>query len=264
MNNKKKVLLLLAGQLRTFDNKYVINGWNKFYEKYDVTTYICCWDNRGRSILAKKNNINDFIEEDENVTFEQVKKIFKTDNIKFYNYNNWINGEEFKDWMGQFINDPFFNCIFAAYYLRNKVYNFAIENIKDKKFDGVFLRPDSFFLREPPDYPFEENEYLWQENSYQNFFPNRIYDNFLFSNLETIGKICQMYVSDNLLPAIQNNFGTPLHFLDSCKVVYTYAILEKIDHKSYDLLYSEPFRYDQDIVEHQQKFNFGQKLWCEL
>ena len=43
---KKKVAILLTGQLRTFDDDNVIKSWNKFIQKYDIDVFGCFWENR--------------------------------------------------------------------------------------------------------------------------------------------------------------------------------------------------------------------------
>lgn len=262
---KKKVLLLLSGQLRTFDNINVSTGWKKFFDKYDVTTYLCVWDNRGRSIMSKYANYNDKIDENEKIDLEQVKSIFETENIKFFNYDKWMSQDVVDSWMYQYINDKFFNSVFSAFYLKKNVFYFAYENEKNNLFDGVVLtRPDMYFLREPPDYPFLENNFVWQQNPPEIYFPNRIYDNFLFSNIENIKKICDLYGTDHLKMSIQNNYGTNLHFLDPCKILFSYFHILKLQDKTYDYLYCDPFREENAMVEFKQKFLAGNLAWCEI
>tara|TARA_Y100000310_G_scaffold163309_1_gene163153 strand:- start:4916 stop:5710 length:795 start_codon:yes stop_codon:yes gene_type:complete len=262
---KKKVLLLLSGQVRTYDNEIVINGWRKFRDKYDTTTFLCCWNNRGRSLYSIKHYSNDMVIEEEAINLENIQEVFKTDNIKLLDYNEWFNGLDLKPWMKELVGDQFFNSVFAAFYLKKHVFNFALENIsQDQNFDGVFLtRPDMFFLREPPDYPFSETEYIWQQNAPENFFANRIYDNFLFSSFTNIGKICSLYDSPLLSTSIDKNFGTNLHYLDPCKILYSYFLLAGITHKSYDHLYAEPYRREEDKKNHRDHYLGGHKMWCE-
>ena len=262
---KKKVLLLLSGELRTYDNEVVVRGWNKFLDKYDVTTFICCWDNRGRSLYSKKHYSNDMVGEEEKVEQDKVESVFNTRNVKLFNYGEWLSGPNLREWMKDYKTDQFFNSVFAAFFLRKHVYSFALENIKKfNDFDGVFLtRPDSFFIREPPECPFLETEYVWQQNAEENFFANRIYDNFLFSSLENIGKVCALYDSPFLSMAIERNFDTNLYFLDPCKVLYSYFTITGIKHKSYDHLYTEPYRRIEDLKDHRDFYLNGEKMWCE-
>jgi len=262
---KKKVLLLLSGQLRTFDNKVVLDGWKKFFDKYDVTTYLCVWDNRGRSIMSKYANYDDKIDEDEIINLNQVKNIFQTNNIKFFNYNDWVKKDIINSWMHQYINDKFFNSIFASFYLKKQLFQFANKNEQRNTFDGVFLtRPDMFFLREPPDYPFLETNVVWQQNPPEIYFHNRIYDNFLFSNIENIEKICNLYGSDYLKMSIEKNYGTNLHFLDPCKILFSYFKIINLQDKSYDFLYCDPYREENAMFEFKQRFLSGNLAWCEI
>jgi len=262
---KKKVLLLLSGQLRTYDNEIVVNGWRKFREKYDTTTVLCCWKNRGRSLYSIKHYDNDMVEEEEKIDVASIKEVFETDNIKLLDYDEWRAGPDLKPWMAQLDGDQFFNSVFAAFYLKKNVFRLALDKIgSDRDFDGVFLtRPDMFFLREPPDYPFEEMEHVWQQNAPENFFANRIYDNFLFSNLENAAKICSLYDSPLLPTSIEKNFGTRLQNLDPCKVLYSYFYLAGISDKSYDHLYTEPYRREEDKKAHRDHYLNGEKMWCE-
>lgn len=74
---KKKVLLLLSGQVRTYDNEIVINGWRKFRDKYDTTTFLCCWNNRGRSLYSIKHYSNDMVIEEEAINLENIQEVFR-------------------------------------------------------------------------------------------------------------------------------------------------------------------------------------------
>ena len=262
---KKKILLLLSGELRTYDHPAVLRGWNKFFNKYDTTTFLCCWDHRGRSLYSKKHYSDDRVQEDEAVNPKDIKKLFKTDNLQLLNYESWLGSRDLQFWMRHHKDNQFFNSVFAAFFLKKQVYNFAMEILnKDEKFDGVFLtRPDMFFIRELPEFTFKETGFIWQQNPSECFFANRVYDNFLFSNVENIEKVCGLYDSPLFQQSIEQNFGTNLHFLDPCKILYSYFTLAQIKHKSYDHLYAEPFRRDQDLQNHRDHYLGGSPLWCD-
>jgi len=257
----------LSGELRTYDSNIVVRGWDKFLDKYDVTTFLCCWDHRGRSLYSKKHHYsNDGVLEEEGINYNRVKAIFRTNNIKLFNYEEWKNNTDLKFWMRSYMGDQFFNSVFAAFFLRKQVYNFAMETLGEDKsaFDGVFLtRPDSFFIRALPDHPFLETQYVWQQNAPENYFPNRVYDNFLFSGVENIEKICALYDNPIFQTAIETDFGTNLHYLDPCKVIYSYFSLIQLEHKSYDYLHVEPYRREEDLKSHRDHYLGGNKLWCE-
>ena len=263
---KRKVLLLLSGQLRTYDNDMVVNGWRKLRNQYDITTFMCCWNNRGRSLYSIKHYTNDMVEEDESVDLQSVENIFDTTNIKLFGYNDWLAGYDFKHWMKDYKSDQFFNSVFAAFYLKKQVFKYAMDTLGDiRDFDGVYLtRPDMFFLRELPDFPFDEPEHVWQQNASENYYPDRIYDNFLFCNLENAAKICTLYDSPLLPLSIGQKFGhNDLHYLDPCKVLFSYFHLAGISHKSYDFLYTEPYRREEDKKNHRDHYLGGKKMWGE-
>lgn len=253
MNIKKKVVLLLTGQLRTFDDPVVIKSWTKFFEEYDVTTFVCCWDNRGRSIggTPENININDGIQEEEIISIQTVKNIFKTDKVKLFNFKEWLDSYELKDWMKQYYGDKFFNCTFPCNYLRSQVGEMFKRHLEttNEIYDGVFLtRPDLYFMKEPfKEKYFTNTEFIYHQNSNHNFHPDRVYDIFLFSSTENILKICDWYKSEYAIPSVSNNFRNCLHPLDSCRVIWSYSLLTGLQIKSFDEPYAEVYRNMLDV-----------------
>lgn len=269
MNTKKKIALLVTGQLRTFDDPIVVKSWEKFFQQYDVTTFVCCWDNRGRSIggTPPNINVNDGINETENVSIELVKTIFKTDKVKLFNFNEWINGPEFKDWMKPYYGDKYFNCTFPCNFLRKQAGIMLKQHLQDtnEKYDAAFLtRPDLYFMRQPfQEEYFTETDYVFHQNSHHNFHPSRVYDIFLFSSVNNILKLCEWYDSEYSVPSVINNENNCLHPLDSCRVVWIYSNLCQLKIKSFNNPYAEVFRNILDVrLLMQRYYPTQQNVWC--
>ncbi len=269
MSQKKKIALLLSGQFRTTDTDFVKKSWEKFYKEYDVTTFVCCWDNRGRSLGGFQNNINarDGINEGEKIVVDDISSIFKTNNIKLFNYEDWKNDGEIPEWMSQFQNSRYWGSTFSAGYLRAEVGKLFQEYLSTNGeiFDGVIMtRPDLYFIKQPPQHLFHDLHNIYHQNSHHTFYPDRIYDIFLLSSQENILKVCQWYESNISHDSIMNNIQHWLPREDTCRVMWVYFSMLGISHKSFELLYAEVYRNELD-VNLGMKVTYGsgkESIWC--
>ncbi len=243
----KKICLIFYGQLRTFDNTSVINSWTKIFSKFDCDSYMSVWDNRGRSAYSKLVNINDQISEQQIIKIEDVEKIFKPKKIKIFNYKNWF--ENLDENIKKYSNNYYFNSTFAAGFLRYNAFQ-EIEN----KYDAYFLvRPDLFFFNDIDEDLLEDLSFIKHQNVPKIFFPNRIYDIFIISNYENIKFLCDWYINPLKQESIEKNFGTNLNFLDPCKVLYTYSILNNKKIKSTNKWYADVYRSDVDKANYERE-----------
>jgi len=269
MNIKKKIVLLLTGQLRTFDDPIVVESWQKFFDEYDVTTFVCCWNKRGRSIGGTPANINanDGINEKEELSIESIKTIFRTDNVKLFDFDEWLNGPEIKDWMKPYYGNQYFNCMFPCNYLRMQAGKMLKEHLESSNevYDGAFLtRPDLYFMKEPfKDKYFDDTQFLYHQNSSHNFHPSRVYDIFLFSSVQNILKISEWYESEHSIPSVENDVNNCLHPLDSCRVIWIYSLLSQLQIKSFDEPYAEVYRNILDVrLLMKRYYPHQQNVWC--
>jgi hypothetical protein len=269
MSNKKKIVLLVTGQLRTFDDPVVVKSWEKFFDQYDVTTFVCCWNNRGRSIggTPANINVNDGIDENEIISINHVKNVFKTDNVKLFDFNEWLNSNQIKDWMKVYRENQYFNCTFPCNFLRKQAGDMLKAHLEknDEKYDGAFLtRPDLYLMRKPfQNQYFSDTEFVFHQNSSHNFHPNRVYDIFLFSSVKNILKICEWYDSEYSVPSVINNVNNCLHPLDSCRVIWIYSNLIQLQIKSFENPFAEVFRNILDVRLLMQRYYPRQEsVWC--
>jgi hypothetical protein len=242
--------LLFYGQARTYDNPEVIKSWKNFFNKYKCKNYLCLWDNIGRSAYSKLVNIKDDLQEDEKVDLEKIKNIFNTDDVELYNYNSWLSSIP-KNFLN-YKNDKNFNTTFAASFLRQKTNKFIKHG-----FDAyLIVRPDLYFINEIPEYYFNNSNFIYHQNAKTIFYPNRVYDIFLFSNYENAKLLTSLYESELFMESINKNFGTNLDSLDICKVLYSYLCLnEKINLLvSTDKLYVDVFRNNSDVENYKKAY----------
>lgn len=242
---KSKLVFLFAGQLRTFDNVFVKKSWDKFFDLYDVLVYGCFWNKRGKS--AYSNGMDS--DENEIIDIKKVKEIFRTDNIKLYDYNDFES--QLKPDYLKFKNSHHFGCSISHSYLRSMVCKMMISDGIDLSFDPItytLIRPDLIWLTEPPSCLTTKTNLLWHNDSPQAYHPNRIYDIFMCSNRINILKMGLMHDdTSGFLAAIDSNFNSDLGQLDSCRLYYNYSVLNKIEIKSQEKLHIDVFRSNNDI-----------------
>lgn len=252
----KKIAVILTGQLRTFDHPIVIKSWDKFRSLFDVDFYVCCWSNRGRSIYSKECNLKDDISCDEIVSEEYVKEIFKTDNVKLYDYETWKDTEYVSNLIDVYgYSEKYFDPLFAGAFLKKE----SMKMLKNDSYDRVVLsRPDCIFIKEPPSYFFECDDIVWHQpwNLIQ-----IIYSTFIVSNFKNIYNLCSWYESENMHKNINSGHNRYNNVLEHCGVMFSHSLELGITLGSYNgSLFAEPYRSDDDIVNYR---NFcGSDMWC--
>lgn len=252
----KKLAVILTGQLRTFDNEIVMKSWDKFRNLFDVDFYVCCWNNRGRSIYSTECGLVDGIHYDEIVDESYVKKIFKTSHVKLYDYNSWKSSEYVSQLIDTYgYSEKYFDPLFAGAFLKKESMNL----ISGGSYDRVILsRPDCIFIKEPPKYFFENDDIIWHQpwNLTQ-----IIYSTFISSNLKNIKSLCSWYGSENMHKNIHSGHNRYNNILEHCGVMYSHSIELGLVLGAYDgSLFAEPYRSIDDIANYK---NFcGSDMWC--
>ena len=280
MNKKKKVALLLSGQLRTFDDPVVMKSWEKFFDQYEVTTFVSCWKDRGRSIGGTPANINagDGIDEEEVLHFEKISSIFQTNNIQLLNYQDWLKSDEIKGWMEPARGHWLFNATYTATYMRamvGKMFRGHLE-ATNEVYDGVFLgRPDLYFTRKPLQDFFDDNQnYIYHQKdvagNIRRFGPqlgrNRplVYDILLFSSSTNILKVCDLYYSELFEPSVIKAPHCPNNapYREPCRVLWAYFLLAGIKQRI-SPVYAEVYRNMKDVrLLMGRYYPDNQKVWC--
>lgn len=258
---KRKSVLLLAGQLRTFDHPVVRKSWSKFISENDVTVYGCFWDKRGKSNDAIRTNVSPEMNQEEPMSLDRVKDVFSTDKISFRNHNEFMASlpHEYRG----FTSNRFFGALFCQGFIRSEVTK-MVEADSQPIIDAAYTltRPDFIWFRKPPESVFVASNKLCHPDSPQAHYPNRVYDTLLSSNRENILKIGKMYSdTDGLLRAIASNHNGTLDPFDMCRVYYNYAINNRIMLTNWDYLYGDIFRTDTDVQYYEMMYAHA-KLWC--
>lgn len=258
---KNKAIILLAGQLRTFDSPIVRQSWHKFITENDVCVYGSFWDNRGRSAWSIKEGIAKHNNDDEVVSIDLIKDVFRTENIKLNNHAEFM--RSLPPQYSVFSDSPYFGCLFSQGFLRNQVCSMLESDSSSP--DGVtctITRPDLIWIRTPPQSLFVSSDALYHADSPQAYHPNRVYDTVLSSNKKTILKIGKLYSDiDEMIKTIHSSHNTSLHPHDTCRIYYNYVVNNNIPIVGWDFLYGDVFRQESDISLYEQSYA-QQKLWC--
>jgi hypothetical protein len=251
----KKICFILAGQLRAFDDPYVVRSWEKIRNKFDIEIVGCFWDNRGFSRASHRNK--DKV--DEAISKNQVSDVLKTDKIKLYNYQQFVS--ELEPHYSVFKDQEMFGCIVPHSYLRYQAWQMYLKTQDTINADiFVLTRADLIFLRYL-DFESLDTDYLWHQNG-QNHFPSRIYDIMLISNKNNIETVCSFFCdTKNSLSSINKPSHNGLKLLDSCRIYYNYLNLKKINVQSLDWLHADVFRSDEDIINYSCAYLDQKKLW---
>lgn len=233
-----KCAFLLCGELRTFDNDYVIRGFDKLREIYDVDFYISAWEHRGRSEWSVRNNLNDGINANEIIKEDYVKKIFKTDKVRLFDYNKWVESTEQRTFY-HFRNEMIqYNATFGLSFLRQECIK-----LLTKDYDVLVVsRPDAIFTKEPPSYFFDMGNKIWHQN-YN--FNKIIYSTFFTSTQKNISDICNWYDNDFAI----NETLSKIEKFEHCHILYKYAHeVLGIEIDTYvGSLFCEPFRTEEYV-----------------
>ena len=239
-----RVAILLAGEMRNFDNIELIQKNNKYlFELYNCDIFISTWDKKGFSpyhgtINNKKYSDNKIIDND-------IKNIYN--NIKT------INIENYEEWFNK-LPDIYKEIYYKGLQCGNKIVNATVfpqlykiwdcnrlkreyENKNNFQYDLVIrFRSDMCLVEEIPKHYlndfFDINKELSQNkiftlNPPKIFYPNRIYDIFFYGNNESMNKLCDSWLT--ILDCINNPFDNRLPNVDSCRVLYVCCLLNNLN-----------------------------------
>jgi hypothetical protein len=153
-----KLCILLVGQMRTYDNKYILDSYNHLSNYEDVDLYIYTWKNKGYSnrhgnpdFNEKQNDIitkNDIIKHYSKLKFLNIKEIIIDDFEIFY--------DSLTDEYKSIYNAPLIhqNMVYAKVNTSLPIeykYQQAINCLYNQTYDNVIvLRPDMEILTNIP------------------------------------------------------------------------------------------------------------------
>ncbi len=256
----KKILLLLAGQLRTFDFKNVQKSWKKFSQTFDVTTVGCFWDNRGCSLYPSEVD-----NPDEVLDIDYVKAKLQTEYVRLFNYAGFLNN--LSDCFKPYRDIKYFSASISSSFLRYHVKESAIHHAAMgyyclPDFDLVIsTRPDLIFFRQLPDYCFNQQTF-WHQNMPPAYYPDRIYDNLMMSSVDNIFQLCNFHFDEDInIQCIEKPSHNGLILMDPCRIYYNYMQHYGAEIKSLDCHYAEPYREAGDIQKFSQSYLHGKGLW---
>lgn len=238
-----RVAILLAGEMRNFDNIELINKNNLYlFQLYNCDVFVSTWSKRGYSPyhgnVSKKNYSDNQINEN------TIKNIYNCKNINIENYDEWFDKlpENYKELYNKglqcgdkLVKATVFSQLYKIWDC-NRIKK-EYEEQHQFKYDLVIrFRPDMCLVEEIPnnflhdflniDLTASYNK-IYTLNPPKIFYPNRIYDIFFYGNSEAMNKISDSWY--NILDLINNNFENGLEKVDSCRVLYVQCLLNNLN-----------------------------------
>ena len=240
---KPRIAILMAGEMRNFDNKDLIAMNNKYlFDMYDCDIFISTWDKRGSSTYNGTIDTKQYTETD--ITKDQLQKVYKNiKNIHIENFDNWLQTipEEYKKiydkgllvpWSGKIIKCSIFPQFYKIWDANNMKKQYECEN--NFKYDIVMRFRSDLWLVDPIPLTYL-HEFLtsqctfnkiWTSNPPKIFYPKRVYDIFFYGDSDTMNKLCDAW--KNIIVLINHNFDNGLLDVDSCRSLYVQCLLNDI------------------------------------
>lgn len=235
-----RVAILLAGEMRNFDNIELIQKNNEYlFELYNCDIFVSTWDKRGFS--PYHGSINNKIYSDNKINDINNYNI-KTTNIE--NYEDWFDNlpDTYKEiyYKGLKCGDKLINAtIFPQLY---KIWDCnrlktEYETQNDFKYDLVIrFRPDMCLVEEIPEEYLNDFLNITKElsankiytlNPPKIFYPNRIYDIFFYGDNDSMNKLCNCWLT--ILDFIHHPFDNNLPIVDACRVLYVCCLFNNLN-----------------------------------
>lgn len=240
---KPKVAVLLAGEMRNFDNALMLQMNEKYlYDLYDCDLFISTWDKRGSSTY--NGTITNKQYTDTSITETQLKSLYKNvKGINIENYEIWLDNlpmehKQIYDkgllvpWSGKIIKCSIFPQFYKIWDANEMKTKYEMEN--NFKYDIVLrFRPDVWLIEPiPMTYLYEYANHMstqnkiWTLNPPKIFYPNRVYDIFFYGDSDTMNKLCHAW--KNILSLINHKFDNGLLNVDSCRSLYVQCLMNNI------------------------------------
>jgi hypothetical protein len=239
-----KVAILMAGEMRNFDNNQLLFQNNKYlFELYNCDVFVSTWDKCGYSpdhgTVDPKNYSGNITNED------KIKNAFKNvKNVNIENYDEWFNhqNQECKDLYnnGFFVNNRHVNAtVFPQLYKIWDCNRMKKEYEKQNEFEYdlvIRMRSDLCLVEEIPE-SFLQDFYQPEINPLKNtivtlnspkiFYPNRIYDAFFYGDSNSMNKLCDGWL--HILDYINHPFDNGLPKVDACRVLYAICVIHNLN-----------------------------------
>lgn len=240
--------------MRLFEHDYVSSSMH-YINQLNPDIFISTWSHTGFSYNSKRENI---FNKRLDIQTDLYERIFDTyTNIKsleIEDYDDWLTqlDEKTKSIMtgnligGEIITSP--PQLYKLYKCNQLKINYESEH--NFKYDVVIrIRPDLLFL---------DNLVLDNLESINNinfgipgaYWPNRIYDIFFYSNSLNMDILCDVW--KNLSECIDDEFDNGLDKKDCCRLLYVWALKNKIPVKNLTTRYCEVYR-NETITEFIEK-----------
>jgi hypothetical protein len=238
-----KVAILVAGEMRNFDNIELIKQNNKcLFELYNCDIFISTWNKRGYSPYHGSVNKKNY--SDNNITNNDIKNIYNNiKDINIENYDEWFNNlpENYKEIYhkglqcgDKIVNATVFPQLYKIWDSNRMKTEYEIKN--NFQYDLVIRFRSDMCLVEPipqeylNDY-FNINTNLSQDKIYtlnppKIFYPNRIYDIFYYGNNQSMNKLCNCWL--NILDCINHKFDNGLPIIDATRVLYVGCLINNL------------------------------------
>jgi hypothetical protein len=222
-----KIAVCISGEMRFFNNRLVIDGYNKFVQSLMPDVFISTWDHIGVSM--NHGYIDPYENKQIDASLEDsIKSVYS--NIKYLrieNYNTWIEsipiGVKESVYNGPY-NPRTVNSYSQLYKIADSIdMKSKYENENGFTYDIVIrLRPDNLFIK---NFDFNINfSTIYHINLPGDaYYPHRIYDILFYGDSTSMNKIGDTF--KNYMYLLHDSFDNGLCKRDASRLMYLQALL---------------------------------------
>lgn len=229
-----KVAVCLYGQMRTFNNSFVINSNKRYlFDKINPDIFISTWKNIGSSIHYDEPNIEDFIiresKKNDDLNLNDIYSIYKPKKVNIINYNEWFDSLNTDVQLA--INEKdgtSVPCLYQMY--MSSLLKQTYENENKFIYDFVIvMRPDMVFWNELDQQYLIDQSAVFHPNVSPDYYPN-IFNNTIFvSNSKISDIICSCYLE--MFNFTGDKYPSEVSRMNVLKILFNY-----LKHKNIKML----------------------------
>lgn len=221
-----KVAILLAGQVRKYDDPSLLYSMNKFIKQFgNPDIFISTWSKRGYSQAHGdgtpfSSSCNPVTKEELMLTYPNVKDVQIDDEEEWINtispYEKEIYEKGF-DWNGQHFRGTVVPQYYTIKVANSLKQNYELQN--NFKYDLVIrTRFDNLHLSFLDPLDLVDLSKVYTLNHPPHYYPERIYDVFFYTNSQNMDLFCEGY--EKLKELEDNSFNNGLNPRDSNRIFY--------------------------------------------
>lgn len=236
-----KVAVLIAGEMRNFDNPNIIDHNNgHLLNLLNCDVFVSTWNKRGFSFNHGYYSTKDYSDLDINP--EHIGRVYKNlKGINIENYDEWFNSLD--EWSKNMCNKGFYNngstnlCPASVFPQIYKIWDanrmkVAYEHQNNFKYDIVIRMRGDMCMVEDVGYNYLEpvldnTPKLFHLNPPNIYEPKRVYDIFFMGNSHVMNVLADSW--KNLKNLIHHPYDNGLSDVNTCRILYIQAISNNVD-----------------------------------